>query len=131
MGKKGGNMADLSGWTKRKILETIDNYEDAVEAFSTRPYVGSEFNIVAGVKKGVILARNPDGLAYKLPLNESEKEYIIMTNFDYPWHDIKENFDPTVVKGRYRRKAAEVILDKADVLTPELLFDVLNEDRVM
>jgi len=129
--KKGGNKADLSGWTKRKILENVDNYEDAVEAFSNTPYVSPEYNIVAGVKKGVILARDPDGLAFKMPLQESEKKYIIMTNFDYPWHDIKENFDPSVVKGRYRRKAAEAILDKADVLTPELLFGVLNDDRVM
>merc|ERR1719213_770385 len=45
--KKGGNKADLSGWTKRKILENLDNYEDAVEAFSITPYVGSEYNIVA------------------------------------------------------------------------------------
>jgi len=129
--KKGGNRADLSGWTKRKILENIDNFDDAVEAFSTTPYVGTEYNIVAGVRKGVILARNPDGLAYTLPLNESEKKYVIMTNFDYPWHDIKENFDPSAVQGRHRREAAEELLDQAPVITPELLFGVLNEDRVM
>merc|ERR1719428_1318197 len=90
---------EISGWTKRKILETQDNYEDAVEAFSTTPYAASEYNIIAGVKKGVILARNPDVVAYKLPLHESKKDYIIMTNFDYPWRDVKELFDPTSVKG--------------------------------
>jgi hypothetical protein len=129
--KEGGNKADISGWTKRKILENIDKYDDAVEAFSTSPYVGTEFNIVAGVKKGVILARNPDGLAYKLPLNESEKKYIIITNFDYVYHDIRENFDPSAVKGRYRRQGAEKILDQAKVATPELLFSVINDDHVM
>lgn len=129
--KSGGNKADLSGWTKRKILENSDNYEDAVASFSSTPYVAPEYNIVAGVKKGVILARDPDGLAFQLPLDKTDKKYIIMTNFDYPWHDIKENFDPSVVKGRYRRKAAEKMLDQADVLSPELLFSVLNEDRVM
>jgi len=124
---------NISGWIKRKILENIDNFEDAVEAFSTTPYPASEYNIVSGVRKGVILARNPDGLAYKLSLNKSDKRYIIMTNFDYPWHDIKEIFDPTTVKGIFhpRRKAAQQILDDVSVLTPELIFDVLNDDGVM
>jgi hypothetical protein len=123
----------ISGWTKRKILENHDNYEDAVEAFSNTPYPASEYNIVSGVKKGVVLARNPDGLAYKLPLNESSKKYIIMTNFDYIWHDIKERFDPSTVKGMFhpRRKAAEKILDSAAVITPEVLSKVLNDDAVM
>jgi len=127
------NKREISGWTKRKVLEQHDNYEDAVEAFSNTPYAATEYNIVAGVKKGVILARKPDGLAYKLPLGENGKDYIIMTNFDYPWHDIKEEFDPTTVKGLFhpRRKAAEKILDAAKVLTPELLFQVLNDDAVM
>merc|ERR1712032_1552444 len=124
---------ELSGWTKRKILENHDNYEDAVEAFSTTPYCASEYNIIAVVKKGKILARNADGLAYQLPLAESSKPYIIMTNFDYIWHDLKEKFDPTGGKGIFhpRRPAAEKILDKADVLTPELLFSVINEEEVM
>jgi hypothetical protein len=124
---------EISGWTKRKILETKDNYEDAVEAFSTTPYAASEYNIIAGVKKGVILARNPDGVAFKLPLDESKKDYIIMTNFDYPWHDIKELFDPTSVKGigHSRRIRATKMLDAAPVITPELIFEVLNDDGVM
>merc|ERR1712176_875243 len=45
--KKGGNKANLSGWTKRKILENTDNFDEAVAAFSTAPYVGTEYNIVA------------------------------------------------------------------------------------
>jgi len=124
---------EVSGWSKRKILETIDNYDDAVEAFSSTPYASSEYNIVAGVKKGVILARDADGVAFKLPLNESSSDYVLMTNFDYPWHDIKEAFDPTSVKGigHSRRKDAQKLLDAAPVLTPGLLFDVLNDDGVM
>jgi hypothetical protein len=124
---------EISGWTKRKILETKDNYEDAVEAFSTTPYAASEYNIIAGVKKGVILARNPDGVAFKLPLEESQKDYIIMTNFDYPWHDVKELFDPTSVKGigHSRRIRATKMLDAAPTITPELIFEVLNDDGVM
>jgi hypothetical protein len=124
---------EISGWTKRKILENHDNYEDAVEAFSNTPYPASEYNIISGVKKGVILARDPDGVAYKLPLEESENNYIIMTNFDYPWNDVKELFDPTSVKGlgHSRRKDAQKILDAAPVITPELIFSTMNDDGVM
>jgi len=127
------NKRAISGWTKRKILENVDNYEDAVEAFSTSPYCGTEYNIISGVKKGTILARNPDGLAYQLPLTDSAKKYIIMTNFDYIWGDVKEIFDPTGGKGIFhpRRKPAEALLDNADAMTPELLFNVINDFEVM
>lgn len=124
---------EISGWTKRKVLENHDNYEDAIVALSTLPYSGTEYNIVSGVKKGAILARNPDGLAYQLPLSESKKDYIIMTNFDYVYHDLREKFDPTGGDGflHPRRHPAEKILDKAEVITPELLFSVINEKAVM
>merc|ERR1712070_1369493 len=127
------NKITPSGFLKRKILEDIDNYEDAVEAFSTTPYGATEYNIVAGVKKGTILARNPDGLAYQLPLSESSKKYIIMTNFDYIWHDVKEIFDPTGGKGIFhpRRKPAEALLDNADSMTPEVMWNVINDFEVM
>merc|ERR1712070_1119555 len=123
--------APLSGWTKRKILENHDNYEDAVEAFSHTPYVATEYNIIAGVKKGIIIGRNPDGPAYTIPLNKSK--YIIMTNFDYIYHDIREWFDPTGGKGigHPRRIAAEKILKAADILTPGVLFGALNDFEVM
>lgn len=122
---------NYSGWTKRKILENIDNYEAAVEAFSTKPYAATEYNIVSGVKKGTILARNPDGVAYQLPLGRNK--YVIITNFDYIYHDIREWFDPTGGKGigHPRRPAAERILNKTDVLTPEVLFGVINDVEVM
>jgi hypothetical protein len=122
-----------SGWTKRKILEEQDNYEDAVEAFSTTPYASTEYNIISGVKKGTILGRNPDGVAYQLPLSESGKKYIIMTNFDYNWGDIREIFDPTGGDGIFhpRRKPAEDLFDNADSITSDLLFDVINDHAVM
>lgn len=130
------NKRDLSGWTKRKILEQHDNYEDAVQAFSYTPYASTEYNIIAGVRKGVILARTPDGLAYQIQLNESSKDYIIVTNWDYVWHDIRENFDPTEASGEGifhpRRKAAEKILDsRSGAITPELLFEVINDEGDM
>jgi hypothetical protein len=122
-----------SGFTKRKILETVDNYDDAVHAFSTSPYAATEYNIISGVKKGTILGRAPDGLAYQLPLNETSKKYIIMTNFDYNWGDIREIFDPTGGNGIWhpRRKPAEAILDNATAVTGELLFETINDFAVM
>jgi len=122
-----------SGFSKRKILEDHDNYEDAVEAFSTTPYCATEYNIISGVKKGTILGRGADGLAYQLPLGESGKKYIIMTNFDYIWGDIREIFDPTGGNGIFhpRRKPAEDLLDNADSITSELLFNVINDFAVM
>merc|ERR550537_1154672 len=51
-----------SGWLKRKVLESTDNYEDAVKAFSTLPYASTEYNIISGVQKGTILARDPNGV---------------------------------------------------------------------
>merc|ERR1712070_539519 len=127
------NKISLSGWTKRKILEEQDNYEDAVEALSTTPYCSTEYNIVSGVKKGTILGRGADGLAYQMPLIESDKKYIIMTNFDYNWGDIREMFDPTGGNGIFhpRRKPAQDLLDNADSITSELLFDVINDYAVM
>lgn len=120
-----------SGWTKRKILETIDNYEDAVEAFSTRPYIATEYNIISGVRKGVILARNPDGNAYTIDLKDDDR-YIIMTNFDYIWGDLKEHFDPTSVMGigHSRRKGAMKLLDQTPTFTPESLMDLMFNKEV-
>lgn len=127
------NKITPSGFTKRKILEEIDNYEDAVEAFSTTPYGATEFNIISGVRKGTILARNPGGLAYQMPLSESSKKYIIMTNFDYIWGDVKEIFDPTGGKGigHPRRKPAEALLDNDEPMSAEKLFNVINDFEVM
>jgi len=127
------NKITPSGFTKRKILEEHDNYEDAVEAFSTTPYGATEYNIISGVKKGTILGRSADGLAYQMPLSESGKKYIIMTNFDYNWGDIREIFDPTGGNGIFhpRRKPAQDLLDNADSITADLLFNVLTDHAVM
>jgi hypothetical protein len=120
-----------SGWIKRKVLESVDNYEDAVSAFSTTPYISTEFNIISGVKKGIILAREPDEVAYTIDL--AQNRFIIMTNFDYVYHDHKEWLDPTCLKGigHSRRIGAERILNKSAVITPELLYSVLNDEAVM
>merc|ERR1711920_205020 len=58
----------LNGWSVRKSAENSASYEDFVEALSTVPYVAPEYVVIAGVRKGTILARNPDGVAYQLVL---------------------------------------------------------------
>ncbi|CAK0848064.1 unnamed protein product [Prorocentrum cordatum] len=81
---------EASGWVRRQVLQSVDSFEEAVEAFSTRPYATTEYDIIAGVQKGVILARDPDSVYHKLTLGPNRNDYIIVTNFDYWDHDLKE-----------------------------------------
>lgn len=89
----------LNGWQLRKVLETTATYEEAVQSLSTVPYTSTEYTIISGVQKGTILSRDPDDVAYQQVLgqpnfNEPE-DYIIMTNFDFFFDDIRETFDDT------------------------------------
>ena len=90
----------LQGWTLRKILEEEETYGGAVAAVEAAPYCAGEYDIISGVGKGVIVAKGPDAVAYTLVLGERHsnsvrEDYIIVTNFDYIWGDIREWFDPT------------------------------------
>jgi len=123
----------LNNWVVRKTLETAADYEAAVTALSTTKFVATQYAIVSGVKKGTILARNPDGVAKALVLGqdnfECRDDYIIITNFDYYFYDIREWFDPTGGKiGRPRRIVAQRALNATQEgqLTPEILFNVIN-----
>lgn len=126
----------FNGWVVRKVLETANGYEEAVEALSTTPYCTTEYTIIGGVRKGTILARSPDGLAHKLTLGEENtqcrEDYIIVTNFDYWDHDVREWFDPTGGKGigHPRRQAATKMLNSTPVLTPEVLYNVVSSFEV-
>jgi len=52
-------------------------------------------------RKGVIFSKDPDTVAYTQTLNNPEgnfdepNDYIIITNFDFFFHDFREYFDPT------------------------------------
>jgi len=126
----------LNGWVVRKVLETAADYEAAVEALSTTPYCTTEYHIIGGVRKGTILARNPDGLAYQMTLGKANyqcpEDYIIITNFDYFFHDDREWFDPTGGKGagHPRRIAAQKILNSTKTLTPEALYATISDFEV-
>lgn len=127
----------LNGWTLRKILETETEYEKAVAAIASAPYVSTEYAIISGVKKGTILSKNPDSVAYVQKLGqqnfEERDDYIIMTNFDFFFHDIREYFDPTggVGLGKPRRILAQKVLNSSAVLTPEVLFETINTKGVL
>jgi len=57
-----------------QVLEEESEYESAVARISSMDYVSTEYAIVSGVKQGVILARNPDGVAHTQTLGESNYE---------------------------------------------------------
>ena len=88
----------LNGWTLRKVMENNADYEDAIAAISTSKYVSTEYAIVSGVKKGQIIARDPESVAHVQTLNQAggnfdeRDDYIIITNFDFYFHDIREDF---------------------------------------
>ena len=73
----------------------------AAQAISTASYVSTEYAIVSGVKKGTIIAKDPDSVAHTQVLGQKggnfdeRSDYIIITNFDFYFHDIREYFDPT------------------------------------
>ena len=76
----------LNGWALRKVMETTTTYDAAVAAVAAVPYVSTEYAIMSGVKKGTIMSRNPDDVAYTQTLGQANfderDDYIIMTNFD-------------------------------------------------
>lgn len=88
----------LNGWTLRKICENQPDYESAITAISTAPYVSTEYAIVSGVRKGTILARDPDSVAHVQTLGEDNfderSDYIIITNFDFFFHDVSRGSFP-------------------------------------
>mmetsp|Transcript_42535 Transcript_42535/g.76408 ORF Transcript_42535/g.76408 Transcript_42535/m.76408 type:complete len:468 (+) Transcript_42535:33-1436(+) len=121
-----------SGWIKRKVLESIDNFEDAVEALSTKPFASTEFVIMSGTQKGVILARDPDDLYHKETLGPHKNDYILITNFDFWDHDKKEWFDPTSIHfGHSRRVGAERLLNNSVNINSDYLYQTLNDDEVI
>ena len=111
-----------------------------MKAIGAAPYVSTEYAIMSGVKKGTILSKNPNDVAYVQELGqdnvEERSDYIIMTNFDFFWHDIREWFDPTGGGGMgkpSRRVAAQTVLNSTAVggITAEVLFATLNHKDVL
>ena len=127
----------LNGFSLRKIMEQHSDYNSAVEAIALVPLVSTEYSIISGVQKGVIISRNPDSVVYNqtlgLPNVEERIDYIIMTNFDFFFHDFREWLDPSAGQfGHPRRIAAQKLLNQTKIgqLTPEYLFEVINSKGV-
>lgn len=55
---------ELQGWTYRMTLQNVDNYDDAVSTLTDALYTSTEYTIISGVKKGIILAKSPNGVAH-------------------------------------------------------------------
>merc|ERR1740125_34931 len=60
----------LNGWSLRKVLETAPDYDTAIKAIAAVPYVSTEYAIVSGVKKGIIMAKDPDSVAHSQVLGQ-------------------------------------------------------------
>lgn len=90
---------ELNGWHIRKALETQPDYESAVAFLESVPYVSTEYTIISGAQKGCVISRDPDGVAFRQVLGrdnpEERSDYIIITNFDFFYRDVREWFDPT------------------------------------
>ena len=130
----------LNGWGLRKIMEEQSEYEDALALVKTTPFVSTEFVIMSGVKKGAIVARSPDAVTHVQTLGQPNfdepPEYIIVTNFDFWYHDFREYFDPTahhIFRPRriFAQKHLNATLKKGDPLTPELLNATINMKGVL
>ena len=134
---------ELNGWQLRKIMEEHADYDSATAAIAAAPYVSTEYAIVSGVKKGKIMSKNADAenvpaVAYTQTLGQKNfderDDYIIMTNFDFFDHDIREYADPTGGQVGYpRRIAAQKMLNGTapNSLTPEFLFETINHKGVI
>ncbi len=141
---KGGNreMLDnlldgvpLSGWTLRRMIEDVSTYDEALaKVVESAHFVATEYVLMSGVRRGDIVARDPASVAHLSTLGPSA--YVIVTNFDYWWHDVREYLDPTGGHlGLPRRVAAERILNASLnaglALTPELMNATISADGVL
>ena len=141
---KGGNreMLDnllggvpLSGWTLRRMIESISTYDEALARVQSAHFVATEYVVMSGVRRGHIVARDPASVAHLSTLGPAAA-YVIVTNFDYWWHDVREYFDPTGGHlGLPRRVAAQRILNASLnaglALTPELMNATISADGVL
>mmetsp|Transcript_4246 Transcript_4246/g.13321 ORF Transcript_4246/g.13321 Transcript_4246/m.13321 type:complete len:405 (+) Transcript_4246:137-1351(+) len=130
----------LAGWSFRKILEDESTYDEAFARVSSVPIVATEYAIMSGVGKGHVIARSPDGVAHLQTLGVAgggePADYVIITNFDFFWGDVREWFDPTGGKiGHPRRIAAQKLLNATlaagEPLTPAVLNATINADGVL
>lgn len=135
-----------NGWQLRKILEQAPSYDAAVGQIRDAKYISTEYAIVSGVKKGTIIAKDPEVVAHTQTLGQhniyQREDYIIITNFDFFWDDIRENFDPTggclplnrLKPGCHnRRVSAQLRLNATETmqLTEARLFEIIDAEGTL
>eukprot|EP00933_Yihiella_yeosuensis_P060503 TRINITY_DN6325_c0_g1_i3.p1 TRINITY_DN6325_c0_g1~~TRINITY_DN6325_c0_g1_i3.p1 ORF type:complete len:469 (-),score=58.13 TRINITY_DN6325_c0_g1_i3:66-1472(-) len=143
----------LNGWVWRKALVndnedksiSTDSFAEALDYVKSAKVVATEFVVMSGPnKEGAIVAKSPDGYDNLQTLGKTvsstgQTDYTMITNFDWFFHDIRENFDPTGHGGFFvrptRRGEAERLLTRAlkqgHALTPELLYSTINAKYVV
>jgi hypothetical protein len=85
----------LQGWTLRKVLEAETSFDSAVAAISSARFASTEYVIVSGVRKGVVLSMSPGGVAHTQTLGvrdnfEQPPDCVIISNFDFFWGHVRE-----------------------------------------
>ena len=109
----------LNGWTLRQIVQSTRTYAQAVSAVSRARFCSPEYSVMSGVGRGTVLSKDPDRVVHVQTLGapgegEARADYVIMTNFDFFFGDVREHFDPTAGGGGLgrpsRREAAEAFL---------------------
>ena len=129
----------LSGWTLRRMIEDVSTYDGALAKAQSAPFVATEYVVLSGVRQGHIVARDPASVAHLSTLGVAASgqpaSYVIVTNWDFWWHDVREWFDPTGRVGLPRRVAAQRILNASLnaglALTPELMNATISADGVL
>ena len=113
----------LSGWTLRRMIESISTYDEALARVQSAHFVATEYIVMSGVVEATS-SRDPSKVAHMSTLGPAAA-YVIVTNFDYWWHDVREYFDPTGghvgLRGASRRNILNASLNAGLALTPELL----------
>jgi len=61
---------------------------------------------------------------------ECRDDYILVTNFDFFFHDFREYFDYTGEIGRPRRVNAQKLLNASSDLNTDVLFNVISAKGV-
>jgi len=71
----------FNSWVVRKIMEEQPDYESAVKAAKEEKLCTTQYLVLSGVKKGTIIARNADNMAYQMTLGQPNyycrDDYII------------------------------------------------------
>ena len=61
----------LSGWTLRRMIESISTYDEALAKVQSAHFVATEYIVLSGVRRGHVVARDPASVAHLSTLGQS------------------------------------------------------------